>query len=335
MAVTAVAATAVGLTPVPAIADPPPNAISAAGAQVQNLLHQAEALSQSVDQAQANYNAKQAQVGQFQAQAAKDQQTLQQAQATEEQFRSKVDTLTNASYEGARLNGLSALLVSKSPSSYLDASSALTALARENDDVVTSMSNAVNQAQTAERNAQQAQAAAASAAAAAGALENQLKQQSAALQSQLATAKSRYDQLSGADKAALNGQPLTDYQATDIGSGPAAVAVRAALSKQGSPYVWGATGPNDFDCSGLIEWAYQQAGIEIGRSTYTQVDHGTPVSQDDLQPGDVIFYYADNSHVAMYVGDGLAVQAPYTGSTVDVMGYKVIGSIYAIRRMAN
>lgn len=108
----------------------------------------------------------------------------------------------------------------------------------------------------------------------------------------------------------------------------AAMAVRAALSKLGCPYVWGATGPNVFDCSGLTEWAYKQAGIDISRTTYTQVGHGVPVPRSMIAPGDLVFPEA--GHVQMYIGDGKVVEAPHSGANVQIshMG----SNVYAIRR---
>ena len=76
------------------------------------------------------------------------------------------------------------------------------------------------------------------------------------------------------------------------------------MSKQGAPYVWGATGPSSFDCSGLTSWAYNQVGKSIPRTSGAQASGGTPVSLNALQPGDIISYYSGASHVAIYIGDG-------------------------------
>jgi len=92
-------------------------------------------------------------------------------------------------------------------------------------------------------------------------------------------------------------------------------ALAAAESKIGAPYVWGATGPDSFDCSGLVQWAYSQAGVSIPRTTYDQAVGGTPVSRDDLQPGDVVLYYG-GEHVGIYAGGGQVVHAPTSGESV-------------------
>lgn len=92
----------------------------------------------------------------------------------------------------------------------------------------------------------------------------------------------------------------------------------AAMSKQGAPYVWGATGPSSFDCSGLTSWAYKQVGKSIPRTSGAQASGGTPVSLNALQPGDIISYYSGASHVAIYIGDGKIVHAVNEGTPVQV-----------------
>jgi cell wall-associated NlpC family hydrolase len=107
----------------------------------------------------------------------------------------------------------------------------------------------------------------------------------------------------------------------------AGIAVRAALSRLGRPYVWGATGPNQFDCSGLVQWAYAQAGIHLDRTTYQQIHDGVPVARSQVQPGDLVFPHA--GHVQMAIGNNLVVEAPYAGATVRI---SPLGTNVAIRR---
>ncbi|MFF0199139.1 NlpC/P60 family protein [Streptomyces sp. NPDC005017] len=98
----------------------------------------------------------------------------------------------------------------------------------------------------------------------------------------------------------------------------AAVAVSYAYSKLGSPYVWGATGPDAFDCSGLVQAAYRSAGVELPRTTYAQIGAGRRVSRSELQPGDLVFFYSAISHVGVYVGNGQMVHAPNPSAPVRV-----------------
>ena len=110
-------------------------------------------------------------------------------------------------------------------------------------------------------------------------------------------------------------------------SGRAAAAVRAALSRLGRPYVWGATGPDQFDCSGLTQWAYRQAGVPLLRTTYDQINQGIAVPRSQIQPGDLVFPHT--GHVQMAIGNGLVVEAPYSGANVRISR---LGDAIAIRR---
>lgn len=94
--------------------------------------------------------------------------------------------------------------------------------------------------------------------------------------------------------------------------------VQYAMTQLGVPYVWGGTTPNvGVDCSGLIQWAYSKAGVSLPRVSWDQINGGTKVSVNDIQPGDVVGYNS-GGHVALYIGDGKVVHAPYTGTVVQV-----------------
>ncbi|MFE6634028.1 NlpC/P60 family protein [Streptomyces tendae] len=98
----------------------------------------------------------------------------------------------------------------------------------------------------------------------------------------------------------------------------AAAAVAYAYQKLGSPYVWGATGPNAFDCSGLTQAAYRAAGVSLPRTTYAQIDAGRRVPRSELLPGDLVFFYSGISHVGIYVGNGRMIHAPNPSAPVRV-----------------
>ncbi len=106
-----------------------------------------------------------------------------------------------------------------------------------------------------------------------------------------------------------------------------AQALEAALTRRGDPYVWGAAGPGEFDCSGLVVWAFAQLGIALPHFTGSLWNSGVHVSRNQLEPGDLVFFYADISHVGIYIGDGLMVDAPDFGQ--DVMVQEIDWSIYA------
>ncbi|WP_245672850.1 C40 family peptidase [Aldersonia kunmingensis] len=94
-------------------------------------------------------------------------------------------------------------------------------------------------------------------------------------------------------------------------------ALHAAESKIGSPYVYGAAGPSSFDCSGLVQWAYKQAGLNLPRTSQAQLGAGAPVSQGDLRPGDVVSFYG-GGHSGIYAGNGNVVHASTSGQPVKV-----------------
>jgi cell wall-associated NlpC family hydrolase len=102
------------------------------------------------------------------------------------------------------------------------------------------------------------------------------------------------------------------------GDSVGAQALRWALSRVGDPYVWGAAGPSAFDCSGLVMWAYAHVGISLAHFTGAQWNEGVHVSRSQLQPGDLVFFFADIGHVGMYIGNGLMVDAPTFGQNVQV-----------------
>ncbi len=97
-----------------------------------------------------------------------------------------------------------------------------------------------------------------------------------------------------------------------------AQALQAAITREGDPYVWGAAGPGQFDCSGLVVWAYAQEGIALPHYTGSLWNSGLHVARADLEPGDLVFFFADISHVGIYIGDGLMIDAPDFGETVKV-----------------
>ncbi|MYR95811.1 MULTISPECIES: C40 family peptidase [unclassified Streptomyces] len=98
----------------------------------------------------------------------------------------------------------------------------------------------------------------------------------------------------------------------------AARAVSFAHGAIGKPYVWGATGPNAFDCSGLTQAAWQAAGVSLPRTTYTQINAGRRVSRSELAPGDLVFFYSGISHVGLYIGGGQMIHAPRPGAPVRI-----------------
>ena len=117
-------------------------------------------------------------------------------------------------------------------------------------------------------------------------------------------------------------------------SSAAQTAVNTALAQVGDRYVYGATGPNSFDCSGLTSFSYKAAGISIPRTSKAQSTFGTPVSKANLKPGDLVFFYSPVSHVAMYIGNGQIVHALNSSKPVQVMKLDSMPSYAGARRVA-
>ncbi len=102
------------------------------------------------------------------------------------------------------------------------------------------------------------------------------------------------------------------------GSSAAQRAVAAAMTRLGDRYVFGATGPTRFDCSGLVQWAYRQAGISTTHYTGTLYNDYRHIPESQLKPGDLVFFYRDHHHVGIYIGNGLMINAPHTGDVVRI-----------------
>jgi len=178
--------------------------------------------------------------------------------------------------------------------------------------------------------AAQAQAAAQDAAAQAQATYDEVAAQQSALQKQVAEYQAVYDRLSAAEKrAAASAAPAQHASRAErepaAASGPvvassqaAQVAVNAALAQRGKPYVWAASGPGSFDCSGLTAYAYRAAGVGLPHSSALQARVGQAVGRANLQPGDLVFFYSPISHVGIYIGNGQMVHAPTSGDVVKV-----------------
>ena len=176
------------------------------------------------------------------------------------------------------------------------------------------------------------QAAVAAQVAQARALRTTLADEGRSLSVRMAQAEALLAQLSGEQRAQLAAQQRA--QATSArasrssvrtpitysgpASGRAAIAVKTAYAQLGDPYVYGASGPNAFDCSGLTMYAWRAAGVYLPHSAAAQYGYGRHVSRSELQPGDLVFFYSPISHVGIYIGGGRVIHAPYPGRSVEI-----------------
>ena len=218
-------------------------------------------------------------------------------------------------YENGNMTSIGALLTSSSPQSVLSQASVLLQLSSDR-------SAQVNEFIQTARQLEQAQLTALRTKKAMAALNAQALARKRSLNKSLTQKKALLDTLTAAQKQTVTttstigaGGSTTATNPVPV-SGAAGQAVAYAYSKLGDPYVYGATGPSSFDCSGLVQAAWASAGVSIPRTTYEQVAAEPAVSTSSLQPGDLLFFDGDG-HVGIYVGGGYLIDAPQTGSNVE------------------
>jgi cell wall-associated NlpC family hydrolase len=274
-------------------------------------------------------------------------------------FQAGVDKFAAAMYMGGRTDGMNAIFTAESPQQLIGK------LAVQRVMSTAMIAQMANYRASREQAAQAEQASAKSAAEAktateqAAAVRASLQSKQSKLQLQIGIVKSQFLALSPTQRTELaapglapppaamaaaapapealppgGGQPGGPGPGSGAapGSGQGAIAVQAALTQVGQPYSWGGAAPGGFDCSGLVMWAFQQAGIPLPHSSQALAHGGQPVSLSDLQPGDVLTFYSDASHAGLYIGDGLMVHSSTYGQPVRVVPMNSSGPIYDARR---
>jgi peptidoglycan DL-endopeptidase CwlO len=332
-ALAAGAVVAVAVVSAPAHADP--NDTQDALQRFQQLSKQAEQVNNDLLKAQEDLKAKQGDLDRANGDLAQAGRAEQQARVAADAVRGQVDQLATVSYQGARFNQLSALLTSDSARDYLERASALDLLAGENNEAMAKLDAATNAAADARKRSAEAQRRAQTATDAATKLANDIAARQRDLQGQIAQVQQALSKLSSAQKSTLTGS--ISCHTVSVGTGPTAVALQAALSQCGKPYVWGGTSPSSgFDCSGLTQWAWKQAGVDLPRSASSQYGQGSSVSDGDIQPGDLVFFGSSASsihHVGIAVGGGKMVDAPTEGVPIGVHVIASYGDFYAAKRL--
>ncbi|MBL1077764.1 C40 family peptidase [Nocardia sp. 2] len=312
-------------TTAPALADPVAAPATAADAvqRLMDLSRESEQLNQQALGAQSDLDAKLAALATADTQAALAADALDAAKAEIKKFQPAIDRAATSALLTSRSNQLSSLLAADSPQQLLDQMSIVDLLGSRTNRQVAQYKQASDAAAVAETAARTAADAARAASTAADALRTDLESKRAALQGSIAGVIAAWGQLSAGDRSALAGTPFPPGFDRDTllrglvpGSGTSALA--AGLTRIGAPYVWGAVGPDQFDCSGLVQWAFKQVGKSVPRTSQQQASFGTPVAEKDLQPGDVVFFYPEISHVGIYAGNGLMLHASTFGVPVQV-----------------
>lgn len=329
-------------------ADPADDAL----AKLNDLSRQAEQTTEAMHSAELDLNNKlQAQQAAEQKHAA-DVAAVDAAKAQLATFQTSVDKVAAAQYMGGRTDGLDAMLTAGSPQGLIDQLAVQKVMATEMSVQMQNFKTGSALANSAEVESAKSAADAKTAAEQAAAVRADLQSKQSKLQVQIAIVKSQYTALTPAQREALAAipppppvpapdapppadgpdvlaSPPNGINPGDVappeGAPPAPnpdgegmIAVQAALTRIGSPYSWGAAGPSAFDCSGLVMWAFGQAGVNLPHSSQALAQGGQPVSMDQMQPGDLITYYSDASHVGIYIGDGMMVHASTYGTPVRV-----------------
>ncbi len=295
---------------------------------------EAERSAEAMHNATLEYNKQRAIVVRSRQAAAAAQKKLDATAAEQQRLADRVNGILRASYRGARINRLYALLVSDSPQQMLDQMSALDVISHDATRNLKNLTRVRASAVQVKDDSAKATAVANTAIAKVEKTRGELQAKRANLALQAIRIRAVYGSMTGQQLAELRG-PKFDFNPNLVpkGTSPALVAVQAALTRIGDPYVWGATGPSQFDCSGLMVWAFRQAGKGIPRSSQAQMGAGVPVSRDQLQPGDLIIYYPDAHHVGMYVGDGYVIHASTFGVPVKVVPVDGAGPYLSARRV--
>lgn len=289
-------------------------------AKVDALYEQAEQATEKLDGAQEKQEKLQKEISTIQDNVARGQEELNK-------LRDGLGTMASAQYRTGGIDPSIQLFLSSNPEDYLDKASTMDQLSAQQVEALTKI-------ESKQRELAQERAEASSKLKDLSATRTELKKKKNEVKTKLAAAQKLLNTLTAKEKAALDAQQAqaanrsssrVDLGNTGSASGRAASAFAAAQSVIGSPYVYGASGPSSFDCSGLTSWAYAQAGVSIPRTSEAQASAGTKIySQSDLKVGDLVIFYGDYHHVGLYAGNGQVLHAPHTGAVVR---YESIGNM--------
>ncbi|GAA2674519.1 C40 family peptidase [Streptomyces aculeolatus] len=314
---TATAAAAVALSTQSAQAAPDKDDVKR---QVDNLYEDAERATEKYNGAKERQDKLEEDVKELQDKAARGQQELND-------LRDGLGSLATAQYRSGSIDPSVQLFLSSDPDTYLDKASTMDRVSGK-------------QAESLERIADKQRSLAQQRQEAGEKLKDleetrkELGSQKKKVQDKLGEARALLNELTAEEQAQLaeeeqrasrEAEDRVDLGDVAPGSSHGAAALSAAQSKLGAPYVYGATGPSSFDCSGLTGWAFSQAGVSLPRISQDQANVGTRISSvSALQPGDLVFFYSDLHHVGIYAGNGQIIHAPKPGAVVR---YEAVGNM--------
>jgi cell wall-associated NlpC family hydrolase len=293
--------------------------------QAQLVKTQIAALYRQADQLTQTYDAAQEQGAKLSAAVERSQSTLQRMQADYQRQRAALGTFAANQYRAGGVDQRLALMLADHPETFLSNEAMETRLS---DERWRKIAEVVEE----RRQIVQLQQAAADQISALNQTRDSAAQTRTQVNEELHKAQALLSRLSVPQRAAamqaeLGADPSSSFtgEQADPGvidqdlaapSDRARAAIEAAIADLGKPYVFGAEGPDAFDCSGLIQKVWRQAGVELPRTSSEQAQAGQQVPLSQIQPGDLVIYYAGRSHIGMYVGDGKIIHAPPPGAQV-------------------
>ncbi|CAM5400981.1 NlpC/P60 domain-containing protein OS=Streptomyces tendae OX=1932 GN=GUR47_11790 PE=3 SV=1 [Streptomyces tendae] len=286
-------------------------------------------LYEEAEQATEKYNGAKERQEKLQKEISTLQDNVARGQEELNELRDGLGSMASAQYRSGGIDPSLQLFLSADPDNYLDKASTLDQLSGQQVE-------ALKKIQVKQRDLAQQRSEASEKLKDLSATRTELGKKKKQVQGKLSSAQKLLNTLTAQEKAALQDeeqrsnraserQVLTGGKSTPA-SGRAGAAFAAAQGKIGTPYVYGATGPSSFDCSGLTSWAYAQAGVGIPRTSQAQANYGTRISSmNDLQVGDLVFFFSDLHHVGLYAGNGQVLHAPRTGTNVRYESMSTIG----------
>jgi cell wall-associated NlpC family hydrolase len=287
------------------------------------LLARAAQLSNQIDSLSEQYDGLKIQLTQARSEAKVARQSALRDRQALAQGKVQVGQIAAQGYMTGGIDPSLELLQTNDPQALLNRASILQQLQQENGNKVNLLAAATAAAERAQLTAVQQEA--------------QAKKLAAVMNKKVAQIQAKENILN----SAAYRQAMTIFQKTgkypDIhvpGNSIGVQALNWALSRRGDMYVWGAAGPSTFDCSGLVMWAYAHVGISLDHFTGDQWNEGEHISRSQLEPGDLVFFFPDISHVGMYVGNGLMVDAPTFGQPVQVQAIFWQDYVGAVRPLA-
>ncbi|MFC7809066.1 C40 family peptidase [Streptomyces olivaceus] len=271
-------------------------------------------LYEEAEQATEKYNGAKEKQEKLQKEVSTIQDNVARGQEDLNALRDGLGSMASAQYRSGGIDPSLQLFLSADPDDYLDKASTLDQLSGQQVE-------ALKKIQEKQRELSQQRSDASEKLKDLSATRTELGNKKKQVQGKLSEAQKLLNTLTAQERAALKKEEA--QRATRAGE---RAGLGGAQSKIGTPYVYGATGPSSFDCSGLTSWAYSQAGVGIPRTSEAQTGAGTRISSmGDLQVGDLVFFFNDLHHVGLYAGNGQVLHAPRTGTVVRYESMSTIG----------